>query len=723
VSGATTDVDVWERIRQAVRDAPPAHEAGGLWKDLAADLDPGAFRPKLAPDIEIKDFTLRWGNDYSMVANPRELLHYKLEPNQAKLVRMMDGTRTVSELVVEAFQESGDLELSGVADLIQSLYVGNFFDRRFTDVEGALERAMNPASRARTKAREFSRSLSVEWKNADRFVRWLYEHGLKVVFRRSVRLAGAAVAIVGLIAFVSIVRSHRFALSGRSLALGFLVLLFLNYFLIFVHELAHSLVLVRYGRRIRSAGFGIYFGSPSFYIDSSDGLMLERTERMAQAFAGPYAEMMVAGLASIAAWSFPRAGFSQTLYKFCVLNYLFIFLNLIPLLELDGYWILSDLIQVPELRPMSLGFVRHDLWHKLRTRSRFSKQEVGLALYGTLGVAFTAVALGASYFSWREIFGGLVSQLWRGGSAGRILLIALGVLVAGPLLRGLVALGGSVGRKLRAQVSRLRFRLERTWRVEAAELIDGLALFDDVPADVLSDLAGRVKLKRVSRGQPVVRQGERASAFFVVRKGTFEVVEEDAASGNDRVLRILGHGDAFGEVGLAEAAARSATVRALEESQVYEIDKSTFDRLLADMVKVPEFAPTVQSVAELRAMRPFAALEPDEVAQLFQRGTWVRASPGETVIEEGQEGDAFYAVESGRLEVTIEGKHIRTIGPGDHFGEIALLLDVPRTATVTASTPARLFRLERDGFDRLMRDSFRRGTLNPYVSLDRTWTH
>ena len=45
MSGATTDVDVWERIQQAVRDAPPAHEAGGLWKDLAADLDPGAFRP------------------------------------------------------------------------------------------------------------------------------------------------------------------------------------------------------------------------------------------------------------------------------------------------------------------------------------------------------------------------------------------------------------------------------------------------------------------------------------------------------------------------------------------------------------------------------------------------------------------------------------------------------------------------------------------------------
>ena len=63
------------------------------------------------------------------------------------------------------------------------------------------------------------------------------------------------------------------------------------------------------------------------------------------------------------------------------------------------------------------------------------------------------------------------------------------------------------------------------------------------------------------------------------------------------------------------------------------------------------------------------------------------------------------------------------MGPGSHFGEIALLLDVPRTATVRALTPARAFRLERDGFDKIVKDSFRKGTVNPAVSLDRVWDH
>jgi hypothetical protein len=70
-----------------------------------------------------------------------------------------------------------------------------------------------------------------------------------------------------------------------------------------------------------------------------------------------------------------------------------LFLNLIPLLELDGYWILSDWLRMPNLRPDSLAFVRHDVSAKLRRRERFSRGEVGLALYGTVGVAFTVFLL------------------------------------------------------------------------------------------------------------------------------------------------------------------------------------------------------------------------------------------------------------------------------------------------------------------------------------------
>lgn len=716
-------MSIWERLSAAPgsrlgSDGTPA----GLWERLSREFDPAEFRPRLAPDVEIKEFHLRWSNDYAMLANPRDLLHYRLEPGELETVRLMDGTRSVKEIVVERFRESGGLELEGVADLVRQLQEGGFLDPPFINAYGAVQRAMEP-SRARAKARGFLRTLSVEWTRADRAVRWLYHHGLRFFFRRWVAVVGLMIGTLGFLAFIQLVRSGEFSLSGRSLAIEFLILGVLNYFITFTHELGHALGVVHYGRRIKSAGFMIYYGSPAWFIESSDILMLDTGPRIVQALAGPVAEIVVAGVASMVAWTFPEAAVSSTLYKFAVLNYFIIFMNLVPLLELDGYFILSDAIHVPDLRPRALSFIRYDLWHKLRVRERFSKQEIGLALYGILGVAFAVFSLYASFFFWRHLFGKLILRMWNGGTSTRILLVFLALLIAGPLLRGLVTLVRSASRRSSAAWRRIRFRLEQTWRVEAAELIDGLPMFDDLPVEVLNDLAGRVGLRTVARGQAVVRQGERPEAFYVVRRGTLQAVDEDPESGDERVLRTLGRGESFGELGLLEAQPRAATVRALEEAELFEIDKGTFDQLLADMAEVPHFAPTFQQVAELRSLHPFKHLEPAQLAELVEHGEWVNLPPGQEVIRQGQAGDAFYAIASGQVEVVKDGQRQTTLGPGAYFGEIALLLDVPRTATVRALTPVRAYRLDRDGFDRLVGEAFRTGTLNPNAAVGRTGLH
>lgn len=691
-----------------------------MWDLVEAHIDPAVYRPRLADDIEIKEFRLRWGNDYVMLANPRDLIHYRLEPDELETVRLMDGTRTVQEIVVERFRESGDLELEGVADLVRQLRVGGFLSTPFVDTYHALgaERSL-----LRTKVRHFVRTLSVEWKDADRLFRRLYDHGLKVFFRPPVAIASMLLSITGFVAFISVVRSGRFSLATESLALEFVILGFLNYFLTFTHETGHALATIHHGRRIKSAGFMIYYGSPAWFIESSDALMSDRGPRIIQAAAGPFAEMIVAGVASAAVWSFPDAPVAPTLYKFAVLNYFVLFMNLVPLLELDGYFILADLIQVPDLRPRSLGFVRHDLWHKLRARKPFSLQEVGLGLYGILGVAFAALSLYASFFFWRQIFGRLIVRMWEGGPLTRILLILLVLLVAGPLFRGAVSLVRTLYRRARAVARAVRFRLQRGWRIEAAHLIDALPLFEDLPLDALNDLAGRVSLRQYAPGQAVVRQGDRAGAFYVVRSGTLEVVEEDPESANERVLRTLIRGDSFGELGLLENAPRAATVRAVGEAQAFEVDKGTFDQLLADMASVPAFAPTLQSAAELRALPPFASLGSAQLADVLSHGAWQNVGPSETLVEQGAPGDAFYVIRSGRAEVSSNGQVLRQLGPGDFFGEIALLEDSPRTASVRAVTPMRVFRLDREGFTGLVREAFRGGTLGTYPRVERSQEH
>ncbi len=720
----STDVarsGVWGVIEGKLSSPAPSEE--DFWARLATLVDPAEYRPKVDADLEVKEFERRSGRPYYMVENPRDLVVFRLEESDYELLKLMDGSRTVKDIVVERLKEGGEIEVGGVADLVYTLYLENFLEQRFVDVDAMVKREIDPKVR-RERLRKFATTLTIDWHGAQRPVKWLHDHGLKWALTKPFVLLSMFLSLAGIVAFGYNVHSKLFSLTGNSLAIGFLILLIVDYFMVFVHELGHALVLVDNGRKLKGAGFQIYFGVPACFVDSSDGLMMEHGARIAQAFAGPYAQSLGAGAASIFAWAFPQSVLSETLYRYTVLAYLNIFLNSIPLLELDGYWMLSDFLRMPDLRPRSLQFLRHDLIRKLRHREHFSRPEVGLLVYGVLGVLASGLLFVSGYVFFKVVFSRLVISLWNGGIYTRIILIALGLFLLNPLVRGVVNLVRALGRRIRALSRRVRFRLQRRWRVEAATMLDQLPLFHDLSEDVLSDLAGRIRLRTFPKGQPIIRQGERAQAFYLVRRGVVRVVEEDPESGTEiKTLRVLGRGEAFGEMGLAQGARRTATVRVDKDAEVFEIEKGVFDELLADTLRAPNFAPTIQAVVELRQLPVFAALEADELSEVLAHGSWINVSPGQTIVEQGQVGDAFYALSSGQVEVFEDGTKVRTMGSGSHFGEIALLLDVPRTATVRALTPVRAFRLERDGFDKIVKDSFRKGTVNPAVSLDRVWDH
>jgi CRP-like cAMP-binding protein len=76
----------------------------------------------------------------------------------------------------------------------------------------------------------------------------------------------------------------------------------------------------------------------------------------------------------------------------------------------------------------------------------------------------------------------------------------------------------------------------------------------------------------------------------------------------------------------------------------------------------------------------------------------IRIGEGEVLMRQGEPGDLFYVIDTGSLEVSISGRVVAILVPGDHVGEIALLRNVPRTATVTAREDGELLALERDDF-------------------------
>jgi CRP-like cAMP-binding protein len=112
-----------------------------------------------------------------------------------------------------------------------------------------------------------------------------------------------------------------------------------------------------------------------------------------------------------------------------------------------------------------------------------------------------------------------------------------------------------------------------------------------------------------------------------------------------------------------------------------------------DTITVPQ-----AQLARLRAIEMFAPLPAPTLEFLASSLQSVALQAGETVFRQGDHGDRFYIVDAGEIEIEIDGRVANVLEPGDHFGEIALLRDIPRTATARARRETRLYSLERDTF-------------------------
>jgi len=228
-------------------------------------------------------------------------------------------------------------------------------------------------------------------------------------------------------------------------------------------------------------------------------------------------------------------------------------------------------------------------------------------------------------------------------------------------------------------------------------------LDDEQTAQVLAALQER---KIPAKDVRVIVQGDAGDYFYIVESGNFDIHVsksghvEPGADGLGTKVAQSGPGTSFGELALMYNAPRAATVVSTEPSILWQLDRITFRRILMDSA----FQRRRMYESFLEEVPLFSTLTPYERSKIADALDTHKYPAGSAIIKEGDVGDKFYILESGEAEAFKRGeeKPLKTYGKGDYFGELALLEDKPRAASVVSKGEVKVAALGKDGFQRLL---------------------
>lgn len=356
-------------------------------------------RARQAEGVVAYHRTTSHGETVTILKNPALHTYYRLSPEGWFIWQRLDGVHGLRDLTLDYLGQFKAFAPQAIAGILGGLAAAGFAKTASlrTDVLEKVFR-LSVWQRAVLGARRIT-----EWQLAvpridSHVTRW-HRAGIRFIYTRISQLLLAITALFGVAAFVVISRSAGATLheaSGPKLLL-FLIPAYL--FSILVHEAGHAFTTKAFGYEVPRAGIGWYWFGPIAFVDTSDMWLAGRWPRIAVSLAGPYSNLVLGGLASLLALWTSSAVATAALWQFSLISYLIVLINLNPLLEYDGYYVLMDWLERPNLRPRSLAWMGSELPRVLRTRGglRGHRLELIYGLASLIYVGLMGVLTLASY--------------------------------------------------------------------------------------------------------------------------------------------------------------------------------------------------------------------------------------------------------------------------------------------------------------------------------------
>lgn len=217
-------------------------------------------------------------------------------------------------------------------------------------------------------------------------------------------------------------------------------------------------------------------------------------------------------------------------------------------------------------------------------------------------------------------------------------------------------------------------------------------------------LVDAMQEKTFSNGDTVIQQGDDGFELYVVGEGDLECRRRFTKDGEEKFLLNYSSGDAFGELALLYNAPRAATITAKSDCTLFSLDRETFNFIVKDAVvqRRKNFEEFMSKIPLLDSLNTY---EKDKICDCLQTKI---SKKGEYIIRQGDMGDVFYFIQHGNCIATKkdpsgEEKMVYEFKEYDYFGELALLKNEPRAASIiVTSDVCEVAFIDRASFKRLL---------------------
>jgi len=221
-------------------------------------------------------------------------------------------------------------------------------------------------------------------------------------------------------------------------------------------------------------------------------------------------------------------------------------------------------------------------------------------------------------------------------------------------------------------------------------------LFSSLESNDINICLGAMKEVNASAETRVINQGDDGDFLFVIESGKLDCLIK-LPDGSEKPVKTCGAGDVFGELALLYNCPRAASVVAKETAVLWQLDRDTFNHIVREAAQKKR----TRYDSFLSKVPLLASMDAYERANLADALRVEIFTDGQTVVSQGEVGTKFYIIEEGNCLANKNGVQVMSYNPGDYFGELALIKNQPRAASVVSKGTSHLLSVDSEAFKRL----------------------